>query len=129
MTVDAALLLCLPATLLAVEIVFAMRFRAVAGEWISVMQSSTALMRDRSLDDDEKQARMAKASLNTMVGSVKLLLIIVAALAGFALVFVLGLRLFDPQNSVTTAVARFDVQIASVLVALVYLWLRANVRR
>ncbi len=127
MRADAALLLALPATLIAVELVFRLRFRQVLGTWLGVMRTSASLMGDKSLSDDEKQARMAKASVATLGGSLKLFAIIVLALAGFVLTISAGVALFRLDTSLPETIIRSDLHIASVITAILYIWIRRRV--
>lgn len=124
MMADLALWLAIPATLLAVELVLRLRFRTVLADWTAVMQQSTALMRDKTLDDDEKQERMAKASAATLGGTLKLFAIIAIALAGFVAVIALGLLVLGLDASLSETLVRLDLQGFSVVVAVIWLWAR-----
>jgi len=127
MTPDATLLLTLPATILAVELVLRLNFRAVLAKWTSVMSQSTALMRDKSLSDDDKQQKMAQASAATLGGTAKLFAIIVIALAGFVGVIWVGSMILVPDSLLSETLMRIDLQITSLAIALLYLWIRARV--
>ncbi len=121
--------LAIPATLIAVELVFRLRFRQVLGAWTAVMQQSTALMRDKTLPDDEKQEKMAKASAATLLGTLKLFAIIVIALIGFVASLAIGIAVLRLDTSLPQTVLRGDLQIASVVFALIWVWARRFVFR
>ena len=127
MRVDVPLLLGLPATIVAVELVLVLRFRPVLSRWSRVMAQSAALMRDRSLSDGEKQVRMAKASGATLLGSLKLLAIILVALFGYAMVIGAGVDLFRLDTSMPQVLTRIDLQLLSLVVAFAWLWIRRRV--
>lgn len=129
MRAELAFYLVVPATLIAVELVFRLRFREVLSGWTAVMRHSTSLMRDKTLSDDEKQARMAKASAATLGGTLKLFAIILVALFGFAGTIWLGITIFRFDTSLPETLMRSDLQIASVAIALIWLWVRRFVFR
>lgn len=127
MRADLALFLALPSTIAAVEVVLGLKFRTVLMRWLGVMRTSTALMADKTLSDDEKQQRMAKAAPATLGGTLKMFAIIVLALAAFVLVYGAGISLLALDTSTPETLARLDVELTSVVVALVYLWVRGRV--
>lgn len=124
MRAELAFYLAIPATIVAVELVFRLRFREVLSRWMAVMQQSTTLMRDKTLSDDEKQEKMAKASAATLGGTLKLFAIIAAALIGFVAVIGLGITVFRFDTSLPETLMRSDLQIASLVIALIWLWVR-----
>ncbi|MCA8868380.1 MAG: hypothetical protein KDA67_07000 [Rhodobacteraceae bacterium] len=127
MRVDTSLLLGLPATIVAVELVLVLRFRSVLSRWGRVMAQSTALMQDKNLSDSDKQSRLAKASGATLSESLKLLAIILVALFGYAMVIGAGVELFRLDTSMPQVLTRVDLQILSVIVAIVWIWIRTRV--
>ena len=127
MRADLALLLCLPATILAVEIVLFLKFRQVLGAWMGVMNASTTLFADKSLSDDEKQERMAKAAGQTLIGTFKIFAIIVVALAGFVAIYGAGISVFWIDTSLPETLMRLEVQLGSLVVAIVWIWVRGRV--
>lgn len=127
MRADLALFLCVPATIIAVEIVLFLRFRAVLASWTGVMQSSTKLLGDKNLSDDEKQERMAKAAGQTLIGTFKIFGIVLAALVGFIAFYSLAISLTRVDTSTLETLVRLDVQVGSILSAFVWLWVRARV--
>lgn len=127
MRVDTSLLLGLPATIVAVELVLVLRFRSVLSRWGNVMAQSTALMQDKNLSDSDKQSRLARASGATLSESLKLLAIILVALFGYAMVIGAGVELFRLDTSMPQVLTRVDLQILSVIVAIVWIWIRTRV--
>ncbi|MFQ5437394.1 MAG: hypothetical protein ACE5DK_01030 [Paracoccaceae bacterium] len=124
---DWAPLLAFPASLIAVELMFLLRFQAVLARWLDVMRRSASLMADRTLGDDEKQARMAKASFSTLAGTLGLGIILIASLGGFVVALGAGLALSRMDISLPDVVMRRDFEIASVLIAIGYYWVRRRV--
>jgi hypothetical protein len=122
MRAELAFYLVIPATLIAVELVFRLRFREVLSRWTGVMRQSTSLMRDKSLTDDEKQEKMAKASAATLGGTLKLFGIIVIALFGFVATIGLGITLFRFDTSLLETLVQSDLQVTSVVIAVLWLW-------
>ncbi len=127
MTADAALWLALPATIIAVELVLRLKFANVLRAWGGVMKQSTDLMRDKTMKDDEKQAKMARASALTLGGTAKLALIILVAILGYLAVITGGITLFHADTTTIDTVFRIDFQVASVLTAIIYVWGRGRV--
>ncbi|MFT4717383.1 MAG: hypothetical protein ACI861_002392 [Paracoccaceae bacterium] len=129
MRAELAFYLVVPATVIAVELVFRLRFREVLAGWMGVMKQSTALMRDKTLGDDEKQEKMAKASAATLGGSLKLFGIIALAVAGFAATIGIGIVIFAFDTSLPETLLRSDLQIASLVIAVLWVWGRRFVFR
>jgi len=127
MTADAALWLALPATIIAVELVLRLKFANVLRAWGGVMKQSTDLMRDKTMKDDEKQAKMARASALTLGGTAKLALIILVAILGYLAVITGGITLLHADTTTIDTVFRIDFQVASVLTAIIYVWGRGRV--
>jgi len=127
MTPDSVPFLALPATVVAVELMLRLKFREVLTRWAGVMRSSTALMRDTEMDDDEKQKRMAKASLVTLTGTLKLAAIIILALVAFVVTVSLGIDVLRIDTSALDALMRVDLELASLVIAIIYVWVRGRV--
>ena len=127
MKADLALFLAFPATILAVEVVLRLRFREILGAWLAGMQSASKLFADKSLSDDEKQEQMASAAAKTLIGTFKIFAIIVLALAMFIGAYGAGISLTRLDTSLPETLTRVDVQLASVVFALIWLWVRSRV--
>ena len=129
MRAELAFYLVIPATLIAVELVLRLKFREVLSQWMSIMRQSSTLMRDKTLNDDDKQQKLAKASAATLFGSLKLFAIILIGLVGFAATIGIGISVFRFDTSLPETLIRSDLQIASVVIALLWLWGRRFVFR
>jgi hypothetical protein len=127
MRLDGGLLLAIPAMIVAVEIMFGLRFATVLKRWTGVMQSSVRLMADNSLSDDVKQAKLAKASISTLGGTLKILAIMVAVVIGYLMVINEGISVLRLDTSLIDAVMRVDFQVTSLVVAGLYIWARKRV--
>ena len=127
MRADAAFWLALPATIIAIEIVLRLKFATVLRDWGNVMKQSTALMRDKAMSDDEKQAQMARASARTLGGTMKLALIILAAVLGYLMAVAGGITVLHADTTTGETILRGDFQIASLVTAIVYFWGRGRV--
>jgi len=127
MRLDGGLLLAIPAMIVAVEIMFGLKFATVLKRWTGVMQSSVRLMADNSLSDDVKQAKLAKASISTLGGTLKILAIMVAVVIGYLLAINEGISVLRLDTSLIDAVMRVDFQVTSLVVAGLYIWARKRV--
>lgn len=128
MVIDVGLLLAIPATIALVEVVLALQFKTTLAIWIGQANASTALFRDKTLSDDEKQEKMAKASGVMFVGSMKLFGIITLALLAYLGVVWLGLLAVSGVGLAET-VLRLEFQIVTLVAAILYLWVKRRVKK
>ncbi len=126
---DTALVLAVPATLLAVELVMRLRFRESLAHWSATMRQSASLMADKAMDDDEKQEKMARAAAATLGDTLKLFAIIAMALGGFVLTIAAGIGVLKTGATLAATILRPDLQVVSVLVAIGYVLARRRVLR
>ena len=68
------------------------------------------------------QEKMAKASAATLGGTLKLFGIIVIALFGFVATIGLGITLFRFDTSLLETLVQSDLQVTSVVIAVLWLW-------
>jgi hypothetical protein len=118
--------LAFPATILAVEVLLRLDLGSTLARYRATVRQSTALMRDATLGDDDKQARMARASGEMLTTSLRLFAIILLALGAYVGAIWSGGTALGADGGGWGAVMRVDLQIVSILLALA--WLRVRTR-